>query len=289
MKIAAITLSLFVAAHAEAQLGDLLGKIQKNKDKITRGAKVAQAATHDINEAEEADIGRVVAARILATYPLAKDEKLQKYVTLVGNTVAGYSARPALEWHFGVIETDIVNAFSCPGGFIFITTGALEQMDSEAELAAVLGHEIAHATQKHILKEVKRANTISAGMDLAKTTGSGSFLNDSLAEQISNLAYEKLFTTGLSRRDEQEADKIGVELAIAAGYRASEFLGFLDALEALEGEAEMSVLTKTHPDAAERKKYVTPLVTSEDGAVLAERWAAWTGSSGTGKAQPSAR
>lgn len=276
MRNVILAATLLFTASAHAQLGDIFGKIQQNKDKIRKSAKVVQSASREFTEAEEADIGRVVAARILRTYPLSKNENLQKYVTLVGNTVAAYSARPTLEWHFAVLETGIVNAFSCPGGFIFITTGALEQIDSEAELAAVLGHEIAHATQKHILEEVKRANTVSAAKDLATTTSSGSFLTDALGEKISNLAYEKLFTTGLSRRDEQEADKIGVELATAAGYRASEFLGFLDALHELEGESEMKVLTATHPAATDRKKHVTPLVSEESGEVLAERWAAWT-------------
>jgi beta-barrel assembly-enhancing protease len=273
LRMTAGIIIILLTFSAQAQLGDLWNK---HKDKITKGAKVVQSVHREFTEEEEADIGRVVAARILQTYSLAKNDKLQQYVTLVGNTVAAYSARPTLEWHFAVLETDVVNAFSCPGGFIFITTGALEQIDSEAELAAVLGHEIAHATQKHILKEVKRANTIMAAEDLAKTTASGSFLNDALGEKISHLAYEKLFTTGLSRRDEQEADKIGVELAEAAGYRASEFVRFLDALEALEGKSEMRVLTATHPGPAERKKNVKPLVANESGEVLAERWAAWT-------------
>lgn len=269
-------LAVLVAASAQAQFGSILDKIDRNKDKLKKGAQVVTSATREFTEAEEADIGRVVAARVLKTYPLAKDDQLQQYVTLVGNTVAAYSARPTLEWHFGVIETPIVNAFSCPGGFVFITTGALKQIHSEAELAAVLGHEIAHATQKHILKEIKRTNTIAAGMDLAKTTASGSFLNDSLGEKIGNLAYEKLFTTGLSRRDEQEADTIGVQLAAAAGYRASAYLTFLESLKALEGKAEMKVLTATHPRADERMKNVKPLVADANGELLAERWAAWT-------------
>ena len=268
----ALILTLLLATSAHAQLGDLWNK---HKDKIKKGAEVAKSATKEFTEAEEADIGRVVAARILKTYPLSKNERLQQYVTLVGNTVAAYSARPTLEWHFAVIESDVVNAFSCPGGFIFITTGALNTIESEAELASVLGHEIAHATQKHILKEVKRANTISAGMDMAKTTSSGSFLNDSLGEKISNLAYEKLFTTGLSRRDEDEADRIGVELAEAAGYRASAFMTFLESLKQLEGKSEMKVLTATHPRANDRIKTVKPLVASESGELLADRWKEW--------------
>ena len=260
------------AASAQAQLGGLLDKI----DKVKKGAGVVSAASREFTEDEEADIGRVVAARVLKTYPLSKNEKLQQYVSLVGHTVAQYSARPTLEWHFAVIETPIVNAFSCPGGYIFVTTGALNAIQSEAELAALLGHEIAHATQKHILKEVKRANTISAGMDLAKTTSSGSFLNDSLGEKISNLAYEKLFTTGLSRRDEQEADRIGVEIAQAAGYKAAEFIHFLETLGTLEGSAQMKVLTSTHPSAKERIPTVKKAVgKATDGEVLAERWKEW--------------
>jgi predicted Zn-dependent protease len=214
---------------------------------------------------------------VLKTYPLAKKEKLQQYVTLVGNTVAAYSARPTLEWHFAVIQTPIVNAFSCPGGYIFVTTGAMMTMDSEAELAALLGHEIAHATQKHILKEVKRANTVSAGMDLAKSAASsGSFLTDALGEKIGNLAYEKLFTTGLSRRDEQEADKIGVELAQSAGYKASEFVHFLETMKEKEGSAEMKVLTSTHPRPQDRIPVIQAALKSADGgAVLADRWKEW--------------
>ncbi|HEY0144119.1 MAG TPA: M48 family metalloprotease [Thermoanaerobaculia bacterium] len=264
------------AANAHAQLGGLLDKIDRHKDKVKKGASVVTAASREFTEDEEADIGRVVAARVLKTYPLSKNEKLQQYVSLVGHTIAQYSARPTLEWHFAVIETPVVNAFSCPGGYIFVTTGALKAIQSEAELAGLLGHEIAHATQKHILKEVKRANTISAGMDLAKTTSSGSFLNDSLGEKISNLAYEKLFTTGLSRRDEQEADRIGVEIAQAAGYKAAEFIHFLETLGELEGSAQMKVLTSTHPSAAERIPTVKKAVgNATDGEVLADRWKEW--------------
>lgn len=264
------------ASAAEAQFGDILKKIDPSR--IKKGADVARAMTRDFTEGEEADIGRVVAARVLATYPLAKDDKLQQYVTLVGNTVAAYSARPTLEWHFAVIDTPIVNAFSAPGGFIFITTGALAQMHSEAELAAVLGHEIAHVTQKHILKEIKRANVINASVSLAQETSAGAqWLNDDYASKIGKIAYEKLFTTGLSRSDEAEADRIGYQLADAAGYRAAEFITFLDSLQKLEGTSAMKTLTATHPSPQERIKTIRPLVRDAGrGELLAERWKEWT-------------
>jgi predicted Zn-dependent protease len=273
--IAAVTALLF-AASAQAQLGDILRRVDPNK--IKKGAKVVRDATREFTDEEEKDIGRIVAARVLATYPLSKKEKLQKYVTLVGNTVAAYSARPTLGWHFAVLETPVVNAFSCPGGFIFITTGALEQMSSEAELAAVLGHEIAHTTQRHIVKEIRRSSVVMGGIDLAgDSTSFGNSLTDEVGEKLGQLAYEKLFTSGLSRRDEHESDKIGVELASAAGYKSAEFLRFLDGLGELEGSSQMKVLVATHPSAADRAKNVKPIVAKEEqGAVLADRWKNWT-------------
>lgn len=270
----AAAMALTFAASAQAQFGDILKKIDPSR--IKKGAGVVTAATHEFTEDEEADIGRVVSARILATYPLAKGDKVQQYVTLVGNTVAAYSSRPTLEWHFAVIDAPYVNAFSAPGGFVFVTNAALKQMHSEAELAAVLGHEIAHVTQKHILKEIKRSNVIGAGVTFAKDTSSGSFLNDEMGDKISKLAYEKLFTTGLGRRDEEEADTIGTEIAAAAGYKASEFLTFLEDLKKIEGTSSMKMLVATHPRPEDRIGYLKSKLRNDSGVVLAERWEEWT-------------
>lgn len=272
MAVLAVSLT---AGAAQAQWGDILRKIDPNK--VKAGAKVLQQSTRDFTEDEEADIGRMVSARILKTYPLSTNDKLQRYVTLVGNTVAAYSARPTLEWHFAVLDTPIVNAFSAPGGFVFITTGSLKEIHSEAELASVIGHELAHVTQKHILKEIKRANVISSAKDLAAATDQGAnWLNNDLGRKMGDLAYEKLFTTGLSRRDELEADKIGAELADAAGYNNSSFGTFLDGLKKLEGTSQMRQLTATHPAPADRIAALKPTI-ADHGELLAERFQSWAG------------
>jgi predicted Zn-dependent protease len=271
-----VTLAIaLLAAPAQAQFGNILDKINANKDKIVKGAKVAKEANREFTEDEEANIGRVVAARVLATYPLLKDDDLQTYVTLVGNTVAAYSSRPTLEWHFAVIDTPIVNAFSTPGGFVFVTSGTLKDIHSEAELAALLGHEIAHVTQKHILREIKRGNVISAGADLAQSATNGSALTDEFGRKVGQIAYDKLFNTGLGRADENEADRIGVQLADAAGYRAAAFVDFLETLHKLEGSSELKQLTKTHPSPSDRIATVKPLVKSDRGVLLAERYEKW--------------
>lgn len=277
MRITTIAIAMvMVTTAAQAQLGDLLKRIDPNKVKKT--AEVARQATREFTEAEEADIGRVVAARILKTYPLSKDVNLQKYVTLVGNTVAAYSSRPTLEWHFSVVDSDVVNAISAPGGFIFITTGALQHMRSEAELAAVLAHEIVHVTQKHILKEVKRSNVIGAGVDLAQSTSAGGqWLNDDYASKIGQIAVDKLFKSGLSRADETEADRLAMQLTDAAGYRAGEFMTFLESLRTIERSSELRQLIATHPSPDARMATVKKLIPAEPrGEILAERWAEWT-------------
>lgn len=272
---------LLSAGIAHAQLGDILNKVNKiDPNRVRKGAKVAREMTRDFTEEEEIRIGRIVAARILATYPLSENQRLHKYVTLVGNTVAAYSSRPALEWHFAVLETPVVNAFSAPGGYLFITTGALDEVTSEAELAAVIGHEIAHATEKHILREIKRANVLAAGVDLAQSEVGRGGLTDGLARKIADVANEKLFKTGIGRREELDADRVGVQLAAAAGYRASAYLHFLESLSALSKSrsSAFAQLGATHPRPEDRIKAIRPVAGKEDkGQLLAERWATWSG------------
>lgn len=271
------TMILLMTSAAHAQFGGILNKLDPSK--IKKGVGVATAATKDFTEEEEIDLGRVVAARILATYPLAKNEKLQEYVTLVGNTVALYSSRPALPWHFAVLQTDDVNAFAAPGGYVFVTTGALAQMHSEAELAAVLGHEVGHVTEKHILKEVKRGNVFAAGVDAVSASYGSGGLTDELGKKISNLANEKLFKTGIGRKEELESDRIGVQLADAAGYRASAYVSFLQVLQGLSDahSSTFSTLAATHPKPIDRIKALK--LPEDRGQLLDDRWTRWVGKS----------
>lgn len=269
--ILSIVILTLAAQPALAQWDQLI----KNADRLKKGAKIAQAMTREFTEEEEIALGRIVAARILATYPMAEDQTLQQYVTLVGRTVAAYSERPDLPWHFAAIETPVVNAFSCPGGYIFVTTGALDQMESEAELAAVLGHEIAHATEKHILSEIKRANVVTEGLNVAQQELGRGGMTDELARKVSNIAYDRLFNTGIGRKEELEADRIGVDLASKAGYRSASYSHFLEALEALASSnaSSFTQLASTHPKPADRLRAVRPSL-ADGGADLTERWAA---------------
>src|SRR5690606_31708209 len=109
-----------------------------------------------VDAEEEAAIGFEAAATLLGAAPLLDDDGMQRYVNRVGRWVAMQSERPALSWHFAVIDHPNVNAFAAPGGYVFITRGLLFQLRNEAELAGVLGHEIAHVVQKHHLEALKK-------------------------------------------------------------------------------------------------------------------------------------
>ena len=102
----------------------------------------------------EIDFGREVAAHLLGRYSLLDDDQLQRYVMQIGRNQVNYVYRPELEFYFAVLDSDHVGAFAAPGGYVFVTRGAVENMEDEAELAAVIAHEMIHVTERHIVKEL---------------------------------------------------------------------------------------------------------------------------------------
>jgi len=209
----------------------------------------------DYTPEEEQAIGREVAAKVLGIYKLYRDPGLTRYVNLVGSYVARFSDDPDRTYRFAILDTDTINAYSCPGGYIFITKGLLDIVDNEAELAAVLGHEIAHVTLKHVLKEIKRANVLSAGTSLAADKAiKGGGMGQEMAKKISQKAMEVLLTKGLAKKDEYESDGKGFATACRAGYNASDYLKFLEKMDQITSSPGMAVLVKTHPTPANRIK-----------------------------------
>lgn len=204
-----------------------------------------------ISEKEEIAIGRDIAANVAGRYSVVQDYGLTRYVNLVGNTVSRKSDRPDLKYHFAVLDTDIVNAFACPGGYIFITRGTLEVIESESELAAVLAHEVAHVAKKHIVKEIEKTKLLIAGGRVA-----GDLINTGtqVFEAVTSFGTDILFK-GLSRSDEYQADKFSLIYASEAGY---ESIGLVTFLEKLKSEANrpgsegVALLFSTHPKVDDR-------------------------------------
>ena len=119
-----------------------------------------------ISESQEIAMGREAAQEAEASIGLVDDAGLQTYVKNIGAKLAASSERPALPWTFGVVDDPTPNAFALPGGFIYVTRGMMNLMDSEAELASVLGHEIGHVTARHAVTMISRQQLTQLGLGL---------------------------------------------------------------------------------------------------------------------------
>ncbi|MEK6208905.1 MAG: M48 family metalloprotease [Pseudomonadota bacterium] len=202
----------------------------------------------NVPEADEIRIGRHIAGNLLGAAPLVNDPALQSYVNRVGRWVASSSERPDLKWTFGVMESNDVNAFAAPGGYVFLTRGLYRLIRDEAELAGVLGHEIGHVVRKHHLKVLQKSQAIGVGSDLLKKQiGDKKIAKDLIGSGAEILAR------GLDKSAEFEADRIGVVLAVRAGYDAFGLPAVLQEISEASGDSSrVALLFKTHPHPDER-------------------------------------
>lgn len=204
-------------------------------------------ATKTVEEKDEIAIGREVTGRMLGAAPLVADPDLQSYVNRVGRWVAAQTERPDLPWRFGIIDSPSINAFAAPGGYVLITRGLYEILDSEAQLAGVLGHEIAHIVQRHHITVMQKSAAISAGARIAQRDGRSAIVN-----QLIGTGAE-VFARGLDKSAEFESDRIGVVLAARAGYSPYGLVEVLHKLSVRAGDdASLALLFKTHPHPGER-------------------------------------
>lgn len=212
---------------------------------------------------EEVNFGREIAARILGRVDIADNKTLTKYVGLVGKTVALRSNRPEIDYRFAVLNTKEINAYSTPGGFIFITKGALAIMADESELAGVIAHEIAHITERHIVKELNiQASEESPISAFARFIGAGGDPAKAFFNQAVDKALDILFKDGYKRADELESDKIAVILTALAGYRADGLLRYLKRISEIKGNDKANI-GKTHPLYEERFSFIQKIMSDE--------------------------
>lgn len=216
-------------------------ELKAKKDAVQAPLKTAGLSGY--SEPEEIAIGRQIAGNLLGAAPLVKDAALQKYVNKVGRWVASQSERPDLAWHFGVIESNDLNAFAAPGGYIFLTRGLYKLLANESELAGVLAHEIGHVIRKHHLKILQQSNMLDLGSTaLSKQVGG----NDKIAGLIGSGA--EIVSRSLDKDAEFEADRIGVVLAARAGYDAYGLPQVLQEIgHTAPNDDSVALLFKTHP------------------------------------------
>jgi len=229
------------------KLGEAIGLDPETTKQLERGARVASALV-PISDSEERQLGRSVAAKVIGRFGLERDEARQHYLSLVGMTVATRSGRPDLTYRFAILATDDVNAYACPGGYIFVTRGALAMVQDEAELAAVLAHEVAHASERHIVKAMQKSQLMQVGGEVAaEAFKAGGPLFDKMTE----FATDALFN-GLSRDDELAADGKGLETLDRTGYDGPAYFDLLKLLEGRRKAGQTAVLGRTHPSPSDR-------------------------------------
>jgi predicted Zn-dependent protease len=251
---------------------DSLGDALKDKFKTTRTtpAKPEEAAgkvlatladgSNGDSRQQEIDLGRGVTAMMLGALDLVDDPGLQRYVGKVGMVVATRGERPKLPWRFVIVDTPSINAFAVPGGVVLITRGLYELLETEDELAAVIGHEIAHVQRKHHYEVMRQQKLVGALSDAAASQVT---VDNAMLDKLWSRATE-VMTRGLDKSAEYEADRDGMVLAARAGYDSSALLTVLEKIGASAARgSDASMLYSTHPAPAARLAALGDAVTPE--------------------------
>ncbi len=247
-------------ADTREQLGQIGGAVKR----------VQQLRDLQVTDAEEQQLGAAVSEKVRTRYGVVQDPKVHRYVALVGTAVAMASSKPNLPWNFIVLDTDAVNAFAAPGGFVHITRGALALIQDEAELAGVLGHEIIHVTEQHTIRAIQKSKSIQMGTN---ETLSG---NAALLNKVADNVYLDLIEKGFGRAEEHESDEKGLVAANTVGYAPQGLGRFLTRLQDRNKESkEKRGLFASHPEMKERLDKLARQITSQKltgSATLAARY-----------------
>lgn len=203
-----------------------------------------------IPTSQEVEIGKGMDQEISRTEKKLGDQQWQNYLAEVGRKIVAVSDRKDIEYHFTVIESDQINAFAAPGGYVYFYTGLLKNMNSEAEMAAVLAHEISHVVARHSIRRIQTALGASLAAQLVLGKGSSEAINAAVGIGL-NLAM-----AGYSREAEREADNYGIQYMVESGYNPQGMVDMFHTLARIGGSRgsanSFEQLVSTHPDTQER-------------------------------------
>lgn len=231
-------------------LGVITGSCASKSNKVPAAKASDSDATTEARTRElqdEISIGREVAAKLFGTYGDLNQEKNQiEYLNLILQTLSEKTGRPEIIYRVGILDTDEINAFAAPGGYILVTKGLLKNVQNEQELAGVLAHEMGHINHRHLFKEVAPKREVSAGETLSRfLSRGGSNVSFAFSQAVSK-GMKTLLDEGLKPELEYEADQSGVEYSWAAGYDPRYFREFIARLAKTQKSLSKTLL-KTHP------------------------------------------
>lgn len=239
----------------DIEIGNL--KLKDVQEGINFGSQIYNAY-QDITPEQEYYIGRSVSATILDKYKIYNNTKLTQYVNTIGQLLLLNSSQPEIfaGYHFSILDSDEVNAFATPGGFIFITRGMIKVCKSEDQLASVLAHEIAHVQLKHGIKSIKDSRWTSIatkiGTEVAKkhTSEELAQLSSAFTHSIDDVV-NTLVVNGYSRAYENDADKYAVDILLKTSYSDSAIVSMLQEMD-VRLKFDTRGFGSTHPKASER-------------------------------------
>ena len=224
-----------------------------------KGSDLMQLLSQSLDQIDvprELEIGRQLSSVLLGSKPLHPDMALQRYVNQLGRWIGLQSSRPDLPWAFAILDDTGFNAFAAPGGYVFITKGLIDRISDEAELAAILAHEITHVTEKHHLKAMKSNASSHAATALGAQLLGSQVRNSTVRGVISDQGLalvRELYSRGLDRDDEFEADRTAVALAARAGFDPYGLVSVLQGLRSAGPDNPLfSLSLSTHPPTQQR-------------------------------------
>jgi predicted Zn-dependent protease len=258
--VLALALALLPGSAAgKLDLNKLLDTVIEHQDTIVKTGEALRKGFADLTPREEYYLGRAVAARILGQYRVLDDGDRTRYLNTLGQVLARSSSRPETfgGWHFLLLDSDEVNAFAAPGGFVFVTRGLYATCASEEQLAAVVAHEISHVTLRHGLGAIKNERLTEAftiiGTTALKEYSRGDLqkLTTAFEGSINDIANQ-MIVSGYAQGQEYAADAEAARVAWRAGYDPEGLTGFLVALREKGKGAAPKGFFSTHPPAGER-------------------------------------
>lgn len=184
-----------------------------------------------VSTQQEVQMGQQEAQQVSTQLPMLQDAQINTYVNDLGNRIAKLTSRGDLDWHFAVVNTDVVNAFALPGGYVYVNRGILERATSMDELAGVMGHEIEHVVLRHSVKQMEQQQGANVGLSIACALTT--VCNNQVAATAINLGGTAVFAK-FSREDEIQADDGGFQNVVRAGINPEGMLSFFQKLLAEE-------------------------------------------------------
>lgn len=220
-----------------------------------------------MSEAEEIAYGQQADAEIRREMGVYDDGRVQRYVSDIGHRLARLSHRPNLPWTFTVVDHPAINAFALPGGYIYLTRGILPYLDNEAELAGVLGHEIAHVTARHAAQQMTRSGLGGLGLAVLGIFVPATQPFGDVTSAALSVAFLKY-----GRDDERESDRLGMEYAARGGWDPAGVPAFLSTLARIDEMSARGIPNwlSTHPEPADRVSVAQPIVKKFAGESAAE-------------------